>query len=297
MRSIGRGYLRAVEETAVAGGMRAQLARELTAVVVALHDSDPLRQTLTDPSVAQGARQGIVADLLVDRGLEATASLVGFLVRTERPADLPTVLTQAERSLEHGDAVAEERAEPAGASRTSARELLRGYAERVLQELPGSADLDEVEDELFRLARLLDGQPQLRSVLSNVTLPLDGRIRVLEDLLAGKVRPATLRLARFVLRAGRLRDLVGTFEWLVELVAAERGRRVAEARTAVPLDDAEASRLAAALGRLVGRPVEVRVVLDPAVVGGMLVSVGDLRIDGTIRSRLDKLREALAGSS
>lgn len=297
MRAFGRGYLRAVEETAAAAGRREQLGRELASVVAALRTSEPLRQALTDPSVAVVARQAIVADLLVGRGLEETASLVGFLVRTERPSDLPTVLVQAEHALEQGVEAEGDEAELVAGARSAAREQLRGYAERVLQELGSSAELDEVEDELFRFARVLDSQPALRAVLTNVTLPLEGRVRVLDDLLEAKVRPATLRLARFVLRAGRLRDLVGTFEWLVELAAAERGRRVAEARTAVPLDEAEIARLASALGRLVGRPVEVRVVLDPTVVGGMLVSVGDLRIDGTIRSRLDRLREALAGSS
>ena len=297
MRSVGRGYLRAVEETATSAGHLTGLVRELETVVGALGASEALRHLLTDPSVSPATRQGVVADLLVGRGLEETSSLVGFLVLTERPADLPSVLIQAAGAVGKGPEAEGDGAEVTAGDRTSARERLRGYAGRVLQELPGSEQIDEVEDELFRFGRLLDVQPRLRSVLSDVTIPAGGRVKVLDDLLEGKVQPATLRLARFVLRAGRLRDVVGTFAWLVELAAAERGRRVAEARSAVAPDDAEVARLAGALSRLVGRPVEVRVVIDPSVVGGMLVRVGDLRIDGTIRSRLEKLREALAGSS
>lgn len=297
MRSIGRGYALAVAETAAARGHTAVLGEELRSFLDAMRNHDDLRQVLTDPAVTTLTRQAVVSDLLAERGLEETASLVGFLVRTERPADLPSVLAHASLAVSEDAHVEGEEAEAATAGRVAARDQLRGYAERVLQELRTNTEVDEVEDELFRFARLLDAEPALRSVLANGSLPVEGRTKVLEDLLAGKVRPTTVRLARFVLHTGRLRDLVGVFEWLVELVAAERGRRVAEARTAVPLDDAETSRLAAALGRLVGRTVEVRVVLDPSVVGGMLVSVGDLRIDGTIRSRLDKLREALAGSS
>jgi F-type H+-transporting ATPase subunit delta len=92
-----------------------------------------------------------------------------------------------------------------------------------------------------------------------------------------------------------LRDLVGTLEWLVELAAEERGRRVASVRSAVPLRPAERSHLAAALSRMVERDVEVREIIDPSVIGGILVTVGDLVIDGTVRLRVEHLRDMLAG--
>jgi len=296
MRSLGRGYLAAVLETARAAGHEDQLGRELGRFVEAIWAHEGLRRVLTDPSVGASGRRGVVSDLLVDQALEETASLVGFLVGSERPADLPAVVAQAARTIaEAGDRLGEP--EPATTDRSLGRAQLRGYAERVFQELSTSAEIDEVEDELFRFARLVDGEAALRSVLANPSVALEGRVRLVDDLLLDKVQPATVRLVRYVLGLGRLRDLVGILEWLVELAAGERGRRVAEVHSAVPLDQAEQARLGAALGRVVGRPVEVRVVVDPAVVGGMLVTVGDLRIDGTIRSRLDKLREALAGSS
>jgi F-type H+-transporting ATPase subunit delta len=97
-----------------------------------------------------------------------------------------------------------------------------------------------------------------------------------------------------VLHAGRVRDLVGTYEWLVELCAEERGRRVAEVRTAVALADEEVARLSRALSVIVGRPVEIRIVIDPDTVAGVLIAVGDLVIDGTIRSRFERLRDVFA---
>jgi F-type H+-transporting ATPase subunit delta len=84
------------------------------------------------------------------------------------------------------------------------------------------------------------------------------------------------------------------FDWLATLVAEERGRRIAEVRAAIALDDAERQRLAASLGRLTGREVEVRVIEDDTVLGGVLVSVGDFMIDATVRLRLERLRDALA---
>ena len=99
------------------------------------------------------------------------------------------------------------------------------------------------------------------------------------------------------MKAGHVRDLVGTFEWLAELAAQERGRRVAEVRSAVELDESERLRLSAALQRTAGHPVEVRVQVDPSVIGGMTVAIGDTVIDGSVRHRLDQLRETLAPSS
>lgn len=299
MRELVRGYYSAVAETAEGAGHVQTLGDELALFLEALRVHDDLRQVLTDPALSAAARRGVVEDLLVGRGLEETSSLVSFVLRAERPSDVPVVLGQlvaASRAAIGGGEPEDDKASSKG-GRSVGKERLKGYAERVLQELASPGEIDEVEDELFRFARLLDGEDALRSVLADTTLPVMGRLAVLDDLLMAKVRPATLRLGRFVLHAGRLRDLVGLFEWLVELAAAERGRRVAEVRSAVDLDAAERDRLAAGLGRLVGRTVEVRVVIDPSVVGGMLVAIGDLIIDGTIRLRLERLRDALAGSS
>ncbi|MCL4423652.1 MAG: F0F1 ATP synthase subunit delta [Actinobacteria bacterium] len=163
----------------------------------------------------------------------------------------------------------------------------------MLAGLEGSAPLEEIEDELFRFARILEANPELRRALADGDTPVEYREDLAASLLEGRVNQATLRLIKYSLRAGRTRDLVGTFDWLSERVAAERGRRVARVRAAVALDQDERERLGEALSRRLGVPVEVQVVVDSSLVGGARVLVGDLAVDGTIRRRLDLIRETL----
>lgn len=292
---IVRGYTVAVAESARESGAIDRLHDELGVFHSSLITSDALRLAVTDPALATLERRAIVADLLADRALKETSDLVGFVVRVVRAGDVPITVSEVEALIGSargaGGAVIDEFA-PAG--RSAARERIRGYAERVFQELKDGHDLDEVEDELFRFARVLEDNPTLRRVLEDTNLPREARVGVLSDLLGSRVQPATLQICSYVLRAGRLRNLIGTYDWLVELVAEERGRRLAEVRSAVALSDEEQQRLAVALSRLVGRDVEVRVVIDASVIGGVLIATGDLFIDGTVRLRFERLRDVFA---
>jgi F-type H+-transporting ATPase subunit delta len=292
---IVRGYAVATAESARSASRLREVYDEVRVVQSTLLTSDSLRHVLTDPSIPTIERRGVVADLLADRALKETSDLVGFIVRVVRAGEVPATISETEALLGYATEIDDamiDRDAPAG--RAGARERVRGYAERVLQELTDPNELDEVEDELFRFARVLEDNPSLRRVLEDTNFAIDARIDVLADLLGERVRPATLRLCGYVLRAGRLRNLIGTYDWLVELVAEERGRRVAEVRSAVELSDDEQQRLASALRRLVGREVEVRVVIDSSVIGGVLIATGDLFIDGTVRLRFERLRDVFA---
>jgi F-type H+-transporting ATPase subunit delta len=300
MRELIRGYAAAALESAATAGRLDAAGGDLVGFARALTSSERLRLVLSDPMNAMTARRAVVADLLAGKATPEAAALLSFAVRVERPAELAlsasllVELADAERRRVESHATVE--MEPA-AVRGVIRERIRGFSERVLQELSATHDVDEVEDELFAIARLVDANRALRQTLGDANLPLAGRFAVVDDLFGSVCRPATVRLVRYALRAGRLRDLVGTLEWLVELAAAERGRRVATVRTAVALRPAEKRRIAAALGRITERDVEVREMVDPTVVGGLLVSVGDLVIDGTVRLRLERLRDVLAQAS
>ena len=288
------GYAIAVAEDARDAGRLHEVSAEVAVFYSALYASDSLRQALSDPVLSPVDRRGIVTDLLVGRAGEETADLVSFVVRAVLPSEVTVAV--AELCGYFDDAVVEggetlDLAPPAG--REAARARVRGYAERVLQRAAGSV-LDEVEDEIFRFARVLEANPPLRQVLDDPNYPLEARLGVLSDLVGIKVERATLRLLGYVLRAGRVRNLVGAYDRLVELVATERGRRVAEVRSAIELSEAERERLQASLGRLVGREVEVRVVIDPSVIGGVMISTGDLFIDGTVRLRFERLRDQFA---
>jgi F-type H+-transporting ATPase subunit delta len=285
------GYAAAALESAAAEGHLEAVRRDVEVFAAALTDSEPLRRVLTDPLVSDVARRGIVVDLLRGRGAVESGELIDFALRVVRPAELAVAIADLDAFGEEFLAGVED-APTAG--RAAVRARIRGYTERILEELSGLDEVDVVEDELFGFARIVEENPSLRRVLRDAGSPLEARQHVLADLLAAKVRPATLRLVSYVLRAGAVRDLVGTYEWLVDLAAEERNRRIAQVRAAVELSAEERSRLAGALSGLVHRDVEVRVIDDPSVIGGLLVSVGDLLIDGTVRLRFERLRDAIA---
>jgi F-type H+-transporting ATPase subunit delta len=100
-------------------------------------------------------------------------------------------------------------------------------------------------------------------------------------------------LISFLVGSGRAADIPEIINRFVERAAAERRHEVAEVRTAIPLDEEQRRRLTQALERATGKKVELKVIVDPSVVGGLVARVGDTVIDGTVRRRLDQLREAL----
>ena len=95
-----------------------------------------------------------------------------------------------------------------------------------------------------------------------------------------------------VVGTGRARDLPAIIASLVDKSARASNKAVAEARSAVNLSDDQRQRLAAALGKATGKEVEVKVIVDPRVMGGIVTQIGDIVIDGTVRHRLEQLRKA-----
>ena len=172
----------------------------------------------------------------------------------------------------------------------AARERVGGFATAVFEELPVDR-LEEVEDELFRFARTVETTPALRGALTDRDLPVSVRRGVVDDLLADKVEPATRRLVDFAVAGGRPRDIVGTLFWLVDRTAEARGWRVALVVAAREMGDEERRQPAESLGRLAGWPVELQVTIDPALLAGVRVRIGDLQVEATARNRLEQLRE------
>ena len=177
-----------------------------------------------------------------------------------------------------------------------ADQLIRGYAEALFNVVQGEGELDRVEDELYRFSRILDSNHELKQALADRSVDETQRIKVLDGLLGEKVPEHTLGLLTFIVMQGRARQLPQILDELSDIAANARRSVVAEVRSAVPLDDAQQRELAQALGRATGLKVELKVVVDPNVVGGIVAKVGDTVIDGSVRRRLEQLREEVRGA-
>lgn len=170
-------------------------------------------------------------------------------------------------------------------------DVVHGYAEALFNVVRAEGELDRVEDELFRFGKLLESNHELKQALSDRSMEREQRAKILEELLSDKVSPHTLGLLNFIVGQGRARQLPQILEEVSELAAEARESVVAEVRSAVPLNDKQRKDLAAALSKATGKNVEVKVLVDPSVVGGVVTKVGDTVIDGTVRRRLEQLRE------
>jgi F-type H+-transporting ATPase subunit delta len=243
-----------------------RMAGELFSTVALLDGEAGLRRALADPAAEPDRRSALLERLLGDRVGDATMRLLRPLVRSRwsRPGDL------------------------ADAAEQLFRRAALGVAER-------SDTLDDVEDELFRFGRILDGQPRLRQALEDRTAEPERRLALLDRLVADRVQPTTRRLLEQAVRAPRGRTLDRSVGELVELAAARRQRYVAVVTAAAPLTEGQERRLADILARIYGRPVSIQVSVDPAVLGGLVVEVNDEVIDGSVLSRLTRVRQELAG--
>lgn len=172
---------------------------------------------------------------------------------------------------------------------------IEGYATAMFEVARSEDVLGRVGDELFRFSRAVDASPELRSALTDPASAADTKKHILDDLLGGKVHPATVRLLNLVVEAGLARELTRIVDAFTVKASQAGQATVAEVRVAAPLDDDQRWRLAEALSRAKGRPVDVKVIVDPAVMGGVVTTIGDEVIDGSVRRRLEQLRDSLAG--
>ena len=169
-----------------------------------------------------------------------------------------------------------------------------GYARALFEVARAEGTLDEVEDELFRFARTYESSDTLRDALTDEMVPAGMRQAVVEDLLGGgNATPTTVQLISMVVGSGRGRDLPAIIDSLVQRASAAKNLEVAEVRSAVPLTDDQQDRLKAALTNATGKQVNLKVVVDPSVLGGIVATVGDTVIDGSVRTRIDQLKSRL----
>ena len=263
--AVSRERLAETTRGAAGPGLLA-LADELFAVAPLLEGQLSLRRALSDASSKPVDRAGLVRSIFGGKVSAATVDLTETVARQRwsRPLDLVEAMETiaVEASLDAAEA--------------------RG-------------ELEGVEDELFRFGRIVAGDPALTRILSDDRAPVAGKTALLDRLLSGRVSPVTEQLLRNSLTVRHVGNAENRIVRLSEAASARRGRSVAHVTTAVPLTAAQEQRLQDVLGRIYGRTIGLQVTVDPAVLGGLIVRVGDEVVDGSVANRLEVASRRLAG--
>jgi F-type H+-transporting ATPase subunit delta len=244
---------------------RSALSEQLAAVGGLLTAQPRLRRALADASRPPEARSNLATTLLQNKIGSSAMGVVKTAVqeRWSSPWDLVDSIEQTADDV-------------------------------LLYDAETSGSLGEIEDELFRLERILEAEPQLTTLLDSAAQPPDRRVELLRTLVSSKVTPTTMLLLEHSIRSGRRRGITAAIGRLLEDAAARQDRSIARVISAVPLSDAQESRLSAVLSEYFRRRISVRTAVEPAVQGGLMIRIGDEVIDGTVSTRLAAARNALA---
>ncbi|MCF3133754.1 F0F1 ATP synthase subunit delta [Streptomyces olivochromogenes] len=261
--AAARERLDALTDTTSADVTR--LADELAAVTALLDREVSLRRVLTDPAQAGEAKAELVQRLIGGQVSGPAADLVAGMARSRwsQPRDLVDAL-----------------------------EELADIADLTAAQKTGK--LDDVEDELFRFGRIISSNTELRAALTDRSAAASAKVELLHRLLGGRAQATTERLVTRLVTAPRGRSLESGLESLSKLAAERRDRMVAVVTSAVPLSDPQKQRLGAALAKLYGRAMHLNLDVDPEVVGGIRVQVGDEVINGSLADRLEDAARRMA---
>ena len=257
---------RLMAEDITSAAVATRLADELFAVVGLLDAEHALRRALSDPGKPAAEKAAVTSALLRGKVTPRTEALV---------------------------------VAAAGARWATSSDMVDAIEQLAIEAMVLAADaengLDEMEDGLFRFGRVVAGQPDLRAALADNFLPADRKQGLLDTLLTGKVNPVTLRLISQMVIHPRGRSLTAALDLCAGIAARRRQQLIAVVHSAVELSATQRRRLAEALAASYGHRVHLNVVIDPSVLGGISVRIGDELIDATAASRLAALRRKLAG--
>ncbi len=227
-----QGYTAAVAEAAGPAAL-GPLAADLEAIEQLVLSNPQLRAALTDTAVAGPARRAVMLDLLEGKVTPAARRVAAFACMAVEAPEVPSALGWVSTRVRH---LGEGQDEEPGLSLLQSRRRVGGFATAVYEDM-STAELESLEDDLFRFARIVESTPALRGALSDRDLAVEARRGLVTQLLEGKLPATSLALARYAVTGGRARDIVGTLDYLVELTAQARGWRIARVRSAAPIDD------------------------------------------------------------
>ena len=242
------------------------LGTQLDQVSDLLLNEVPLRRTLSEGTISADRRAGITTQLLSGKVGEPALSVVQFAVRQgwSSSRDLQDALRRVSRTA-------------------------------MFLRVERTGELDDVEDQLFRFSRIVDASPELSVILDDPTADPDSRSRLVHRLLAGRSHPLVTELVDALARDTAGRSFSFGVREMVDAAAQRRQKVVAFVKAAVPLSEEQSARLKRSLNRIYGREVSVHLEVEPALMGGIRVQVGDEVIDGSVESQLESLRRRMSG--
>jgi F-type H+-transporting ATPase subunit delta len=240
-----------------------RLGDELFSLATLLDSQHALRRALTEPAAAPEAKAELVKALVGSQVGDATLGVLQEAVgrRWSRTRDLADALEEASVLAQVAKADAD-------------------------------GSLDAVEDDLFRFGRIVEGNAGLRDALTDATAPVEGKRQLVADLVGDKVDETTAALLAQAV-AGRHRSLAATLATYQRVAASRRDSMVATVWVAAPLSEEHKERLAKALSEQHDRPMHLNVVVDPELLGGVRVAVGDEVLDSTVETRLKQAQRRL----
>ncbi|GAA1481880.1 F0F1 ATP synthase subunit B/delta [Gordonia sinesedis] len=270
MRASSRDAARAVsadfdaEAANLDGAALTTAADDLTDVLVFLADNPVLRKRITEDDENPEGKKRLVHTLFDGKVSPLTVSILATAAaqRWSSTTDFVTALRRQDALI-------------------------------VLTAAERDGVIEQVEDELFRVSRVLEANPMLASLLSDYTHPADKRVELLRKLVGDQVGPYTWTLLAQTIRLLNGQQADTAFDNLAELAAARRGEVVAHVTSAVPLTDAQRARLAEVLGRIYRRNISVQTEIDPEIIGGLRIAVGDEVIEADVATRLAKAAQDL----
>ncbi|CAI9410385.1 F0F1 ATP synthase subunit delta [Aestuariimicrobium sp. T2.26MG-19.2B] len=262
MSAVTEGRARQLDSVLDQSQVTEAVADDLFGVVDVLGEATALRRALSDPDATAGAKTDLVERL--------------FGARLSAPAVAVVKEAASLRWSSMGALVA-------GIERQAARAALK--------QAEAAGQLDQVADDLFHFNRIVADDDGLRETLTDARIDRTAREQLVDQLLQHRTSPVVVVLAKRALRARHLADALAGYG---SLAAQLRDRSVAKVVAAVPLSPEQEVRLRAALVKQVGREVDLQVRIDPSVLGGLTVRIGDEVIEGTVAHRLEDARRQLA---
>ncbi|HBJ72292.1 MAG TPA: F0F1 ATP synthase subunit delta [Actinobacteria bacterium] len=242
------------------------LAQELFSVADLLGREKLLRNALADAGQSEQARVALATEVFSSRVSELATQVLVDIIGDRWSTDGDLVLAIEELATQAAFAVADT-----------------------------NDQLDSTEEEIFLFGRAIDESSTLQMALTDPSSSAQTKAAIVRDLLAGRATAATEQVLAYTVGHLHGRRIDSVIENLCDLAARQRQRVVAEVRVARPLDADQTRRLADVLSRINGRTVRLNVAVDPSVLGGVYVKVGDEVIDGTIAAKLEQARRVVLG--